>query len=162
MALQLEGIAPRVVSVSFVRPMYWQMERCDPADREFPDAPPELRGDRVVVPGNIVPLSASGLWLGRTRVFNPSGRERTVRICTPSNFPVRVWLNGVTAVDNPGSERIMPSYHANAAHHYGAGVLHSGWNEVRTAWLRPDGGGETHFFLTDPDGRGWGDLVFET
>lgn len=160
-ALLAEGIAPWSFTVSVIRPMYWQMERW-PAEayESTEDAAPIPGGERVAVEGNRMPLPEPGMWVGRTRVLNPSAHERPVRICSPSNYPVRVWLNGEKVVENPGGP-IRPSYHANPAHHYGAGILLPGWNELAAAWLRGDEPGEAHLFLTAPDGTGWGDLVFE-
>jgi ADP-ribosylglycohydrolase len=160
-AIQAEGIAPWTFPVSFVRPMFWILERLEPSAFELlgPE-PPGPSGERVAVAGNVVPLPATGTWIGRTRVLNPSAQERPVRICAPSHHPVRVWFNGQQVVDNPGGP-IMPSYHCNPEHHYGAGVLQPGWNELAAAWWKREKGGESHLFLTAPDGSGWGDLVFE-
>lgn len=160
-ALLAEGIAPWSFTVSVIRPMYWQMERW-PAEayESTEDAAPIPSERRVAVEGNRVPLPEPGMWVGRTRVLNPSAYERPVRICSPSNYPARVWLNGEKVVENPGGP-IRPSYHANPAHHYGEGILLPGWNDLTAAWLRGDEPGEAHLFLTAPDGTGWGDLVFE-
>ena len=162
-AVLAEGIAPWTFPVSFVRPMRWRLQRLPP--EAFPEAagddPPHVDGETTAVAGNCLPLAESGTWRGRTRVHNPSSRERQVRICCPSNVPVRVWLNGRLAVDNPGSERIMPSYHCNGPQHYGSGVLHPGWNELAAEWHQSGTGGESHLFLTDPGGAGWGDLTFD-
>ncbi len=160
-AVQTEGMAPWIFPISFVRPMFWILERL-PLDA-FPSLGNELpapAGKRVAVGGNALPLPEAGTWIGRTRVLNPSAQERPVRICSPSNYPVRVWLNGRPVVDNPGGP-IMPSYHCNPEHHYGAGVLQPGGNDLAAAWERKAEPGEAHLFLTAPDGRGWGDLVFE-
>ena len=160
-AVLAEGIAPWTFPVSFLRPMHWRLQRLplDAFGEPVPD-PPAVDGDLVAVEGNRVPLPAPGTWRGQTRVHNPSSRERQVRLCCPSNLPVRVWLNGRLAVDNPGSERIMPSYHCNGPQHYGSGVLRPGWNDLSAEWQQRGTGGESHLFLTDPGGTGWGDLVF--
>ena len=161
-AVQAEGIAPWSFTVSFVRPMYWQMQcREAGAFTACGESCPEMAGDRVAVEGNRVPLPTPGTWLGRTRVLNPSRTEREVRICAPSNNPARVWLNGERVVDNPGAELMRPSYHAGPATHHGAGLLKPGWNDLVAVWLVADTAGESHLFLTEPGGKGWGDLVFE-
>ncbi len=159
-ALQAEGIAPWTFAVSFVRPMVWRMERRPAEAFEQAQEAPRPAGERVSVPGNRVPLPEAGTWVGRTRVLNPSAHERPVRLCAPSHFPVRAWLNGEKVVENAGGP-IRPSYHSNPAQHYGAGVLKPGWNDLAAAWLRPEGEGESHLFLTTPEGAGFGDLVFE-
>lgn len=160
-AVQAEGMAPWTFPISFVRPMFWVFERLELAAFEAQGSePPWAYGERVAVAGNAVPLPAEGTWIGRTRVLNPSDRDRPVRLCSPSNYPVRVWFNGRRVIDNPGGP-IMPSYHCNPEHHYGAGVLRAGWNDLAAAWKRKEEPGEAHLFLTAPDGRGWGDLVFE-
>lgn len=160
--VQAEGISPWCFTVSFVRPMFWQME-CRPLAtfEGLGEDAPEVAGERVAVEGNHVPLTAVGTWFGRTRVLNPSKYEREARVCSPSNNPVRVWLNGECAVNNPGAELMRPSYHAGPATHHGSGVLKPGWNDLIAAWLVADLAGESHLFLTDPGGKGWGDLVFE-
>jgi hypothetical protein len=154
--VQAEGTAPFTFPVSFVRPMTWRIQARPDGEGE----PQVTGGELLAVGGNSVPLPGAGTWVGVTRVLNPSARPRPVRICAPSNAPVCIWLNGSKVVDNPGSERIMPSYHCNAAHHYGEGVLAPGWNSLTARW-QWRGEGETHLFLTTPDGAGWGDLVFE-
>ena len=160
-AVQAEGMAPWSFTVSFVRPMYWQMECREAAAFAELTAEPSVGGERTAVMGNAIPLPGAGVLVGRTRVLNPSAHERPVRVCSPSVHPARVWLNGVQTVDNQGAERIRPSYHSNGPTHYGAGVLQPGWNTVTAAWLVSERSGESHFFLTEPSGRGWGDLVFE-
>jgi len=161
-AVQAEGIAPWTFPVSFVRPMFWQMATMDEAVFvSLTESEPKVEGELVGVEGNRVPLPEKGMLLGRTRVFNPSAHERPVRLCSPSVHPVRVWFNGARVIDNPGAERIRPSYHSNTPAHYGAGVLKPGWNTITAAWLRMVKPGESHFFLTDPGGKGWGDLVFQ-
>lgn len=161
-AVQAEGIAPWTFPVSFVRPMFWEMARMDEAAFVgLTESEPLVAGELVAVEGNRVPLPEKGMLLGRTRVFNPSAHERPVRLCSPSVHPVRVWFNGARVIDNPGAERIRPSYHSNSPAHYGAGVLKPGWNTITAAWLRMVKPGESHFFLTDPGGKGWGDLVFQ-
>lgn len=161
-AVQAEGIAPWSFPVSFVRPMLWRMASRDAgAFADLTEAEPAVQGEFVAVEGNRIPLPGSGTLLGCTRVFNPSAHERPVRICSPSVHPVKIWLNGARVVDNPGADRIRPSYHSNAPAHYGASVLKPGWNTVTAAWLRSEKEGESHFFLTDPGGKGWGDLAFQ-
>ena len=160
-ALQAEGIAPYSFTVSFVRPMYWVMtSESIPAFAGLIEEP-VVEGELVAVEGNAIPLPESGVLLGRTRVFNPSAHERPVRICAPSVHSARIWFNGVKAVDSQGAERIRPSYHSNGPTHYGEGVLKPGWNTVTAAWLISERDGESHFFLTEPGGKGWGDLVFQ-
>lgn len=162
-AVQAEGIPPWCFAVSFVRPLYWQMTCVAPEIfGELGDAVPVVEGQRVAVEGNRIPLPQAGTWLGRTGVLNPSRYDRPVRLCSPSNHPVRVWLNGAAVVNNPGAKLMRPSYHAGPATHHGTGVLRSGWNDLVAAWSVADPAvGESHFFLTEPGGKGWGDLVFE-
>lgn len=160
--IQAEGISPWSFVVSFVRPMFWQMACADvEAFASLDDSVPEVDGKRVSVAGNRIPFESAGCWYGRTRVLNPSRYERQVKICSPSNNPVRVWLNGTCAVRNPGAELMRPSYHAGPATHHGFGVLKPGWNDLVAVWQVSDPGRASHLFFTDPGGKGWGDLVFE-
>ena len=162
LVVRAEGMAPWSCTVSFVRPMIWHMEKREPECFEALSAEePTVAGEPVAVTTNLIPLPTAGTWLGRTRVLNPSAHEREVRICAPSTLPVRLWLNGVRVVDNPGSERIRPSFHSNAPHHYGAAKLVPGWNTLTGIWRQRAEPGCSHVFLTEPDGRGWGDLAFE-
>ncbi|MBT3375280.1 MAG: ADP-ribosylglycohydrolase family protein [Lentisphaerae bacterium] len=161
-AIQAEGISPWSFTVSFVRPMFWHMEiRPVEAFDGLGGSSPAVEGERIAVTGNLLPLAEVGTWVGRTRVLNPSAYEREVKVCSPSNNPVRVWLNGECTVDNPGAELMRPSYHAGPATHHGMGVLKPGWNDLVGVWRIADLEGESHLFLTEPSGKGWGDLVFE-
>ncbi len=162
-----DGMSPWTFPISFVRPMVWSLEK--KSEKEFSAGdfssltkePKVAKGKSVSVSGNIMPLKEPGVWFGQTRVWNPSAHSRTVRLCTPSHHSVKLWLNGKEAVNNPGAPKIMPSYHWNPDFHYGSGELRPGWNRLSGAWNITSAKGETHLFLTTPDGTGWGDLVFE-
>lgn len=158
--LLVDGMSPWTFPISFVRPMEWKIEKKSAADFSAEMNEPKIKkGDDLVVTGNILPLK-EGVWFGTTKVFNPSKHARPVRICAPSHHPVKVWVNGERAVSNGGSALIAPSYHLNSPEHYGKSVLKPGWNELSSAWNIASKQGETHLFLTTPDGAGWGDLVF--
>ncbi|MBT7303726.1 MAG: hypothetical protein HN849_29620 [Victivallales bacterium] len=159
-ALQPEGIAPWAFTVSFVRPMYWQLERQEATAYAELTEEPQVEGELVAVKGNAIPLPQTGTLLGHTRVFNPSAHDRPVRICAVSVHPARVWFNGEQVVDSQGAERIRPSYHSNGPAHYGASTLKPGWNTITAVWQVTEHMGESHLFLTEPGGRGWGDLAF--
>ncbi len=141
--------------------MTWHFEHQANTDYlEVTQKPYKVKKNPVVVLENKLPLVKKGVWLGKTRVWNPSTTQREVRLCCPSNHPVKLWLNSKEVITNPGSQKMRPSYHSNAPHHYGTGILKSGWNEIIGAWNITTAQGETHCFLTSPDGAGYGDLVF--
>ncbi len=158
-----EGISPWTFPVSVLRPMVWQFEYKKTFSLKGLKAPPtKIKGISTNVFTNKLPLKKQGLVLGQTKVFNPAKKNRAIRVCCPSHCSVKIWKNAELIVNNPGSDNLRPSYHYNAEHHYGHTFLAPGWNELVGAW-EVSGQvekSETHFFITSPDGTGWGDLVF--